>query len=246
MVRLFSAFLIITFPWSNAYGQGAKDWSRDWLENKPEVLPFVESILIVTGFPKRRRPDLVPLSFSKFNRLGYFKATDVRDVRLAYALNKDLIPSLQKESKPGRALRDLFQVAKADAVVLAAKKEWKIYKSVKGKLLSVGSSPPASGKSEKDIYRWLNKLLNYDGIVLDVQNGKILVMGHPRLFYKGQQGLIVRNSERRVVLKKKKRAGAALVELVSKYKEFAVFRVVAYGKGQKRVKVGSKVLIHRK
>lgn len=116
--------------------------------------------------------------------------------------------------------------------------------SAKGQMRSLGKFVPKKEDraSSEAFYRWLTSKFNYDAVVLDHKDEFILAAMLNTKTELGQ-GLLVKNSASKMLLKAGKIQGEALLQMLRIEGEFVIFEsLLASGQTQK-IPTGSKILL---
>lgn len=220
---------------------------RVWAESLPELtslgLKAPTSVALLTGFQGDDRANGIPVyrdfDPSSCRKSSYLNCRSSADATYSHLLNT---------SPASLGLDGAFHVTGADAIVYPER--GKVY------LKAVEQKEPFEMSLAVDDLKALapaalcEKIigsLGYDGVVLDVRGGYVLVgSSDSRLKKPNIQGLSLSGSAAHWDLLKQEKEGAGLLALVNRWNGFGVFRVVISGAGQQKIQPGSKIILESK
>jgi hypothetical protein len=196
---------------------------------------LIRHLTIRSGTPaKAKRWDK---TMQEFSELGFLQYVPNESADFIKRLN----PDQDISDLPQNILLDpaLFQLVLTDRGSKVS-----VQASSKGnyKTLTSWSITAADRKTSPSVLNWLSRNLGYDAVVIDARDGMILA-GLLKNTSELGQGLLVKDSSKRWVIKESNTRGEALLQMLKTSGSLAVFEVLLAKGETLAVSKGSKILL---
>lgn len=211
-----------------------------WWNQLPESLwsdnpSLIRNLTVrASNAPKSRRWDKIMQDFSG---LGFLQYIPVDDVDFMRRLN----PGQDLSELPNDLLLDpeLIQMVLVDRGSRIS-----VLANVNQTYKSMGTWPVNANdrRHAQNVLDWLSRNLGYDAVVLDARDGMILA-GLLKKTNELGQGLLVKQSARRWLIKESSTRGEALLQMLKINGSLAVFEVLLAKGKTLAVEKGSKILL---
>jgi hypothetical protein len=210
-------------------------WWSSLPESSWQEQPTLIRHVTVRGSPNRtRRWDRLMQDFSS---LGFLQFVPSEDVDFVRRLN----PSADFDGLPQELVMDpdLLQLVLTDrgskmGIMVNNRKDFKA--------MSAWPITAQDRRNAASFLDWLSRNLGYDAVVLDAREGLILAALLKNSSELGQ-GLLVKQSARRWVIKESNSRGEALLQMLKTSGSLAVFEVLLAKGATLKVEKGSKILL---
>jgi hypothetical protein len=238
MVKLFIALLTLGLS-AIARGDDIPDpiaWWNQLTEAAWQDQPTVIRHLAVRSSQasKAKRWDK---AMADFSGLGFFQYVPHEDVDFVKRLNpKEDLAEISHEL--------LFDPELLQLVLLDRGTKMSVLANNQRNYKTIASWPIAAGdrKNAANMLDWLSRNLGYDAVVIDARDGMILAGLLKNTSVLGQ-GLLVKQSSKRWLIKESNTRGEALLQMMKTAGSLAVFEVLLAKGETLNVEKGSKILL---
>ncbi|WP_141734208.1 hypothetical protein [Oligoflexus tunisiensis] len=236
MVKMFfTILLLVTAPLHADDIPDPLTWWNSLPESSWQEQPTLIRHLTIRSTPNRaKRWDRLMQDFSS---LGFLQYVPTEDADFMHRLN----PGAELADLPQELLLDpeLLQMVLTDrgskmGITVNSRKDFKS--------MSTWAITGQDRRNAASILAWLSRNLGYDAVVLDARDGLILA-GLLKNSSELGQGLLVKQSARRWVIKETHSRGEALLQMLKTNGSLAVFEVLLAKGTTLNVEKGSKILL---
>jgi hypothetical protein len=178
---------------------------------------------------------------------SFLDTPDEDTISTILEINKVISNAPKSENSIHACERSLESVAKCfhvDSILDISTSNWKLFRYEHlSKKLSVVLEGPAG--SSDQYFEWIQKQLNYDGVILDEKDGFILALLPNRSYGPETQALTMNNSFDKIILTGSKNKGSSLLQLQKQEGRYAIFQVVIAKTENGLFTPGTKIILEK-